>query len=84
MLDYSVSFLTLNKEHEITLCNFLENKLFSYLNTGEQTEVYLLLSPTFTHEIKHKKNIKLFLRFTSKIYQLIRSSNVASQGMLHF
>ena len=29
---YSVPFLTPNKEHEITLCNFLVNKLFSFLN----------------------------------------------------
>ena len=29
-----VPFLTPNKEHEITLCNFLVSKLFSYLNTN--------------------------------------------------
>ena len=33
-LYYSVPFLTPNKEHEITLCNFLVSKLFSYLNTN--------------------------------------------------
>ena len=65
------------------LNNFTRTSTNAIYNTYRFTildNTFILLSPTLTHEHIHKKNIKIFIRFNLKIYQLTCLSNVASSN----